>query len=33
MSVEHPLGGGGGTPPTHLSNGFTFWLTGLSGSG
>jgi adenylyl-sulfate kinase len=33
VSVEHPLGGGAGTPPTHPSTGFTIWLTGLSGSG
>jgi adenylyl-sulfate kinase len=33
VSVEHPLSGGAGTPPTHQSSGFTIWLTGLSGSG
>ncbi len=27
------LEGGAGTPPTHKSDGFTVWLTGMSGSG
>jgi adenylyl-sulfate kinase len=33
VTVEHPLSGGAGTPPSHESSGFTIWLTGPSGSG
>jgi adenylyl-sulfate kinase len=33
VSSGHPLAGDAGTPPDRASNGFTIWLTGLSGSG
>jgi adenylylsulfate kinase len=33
VTVEHPLSGGAGTPPSRESSGFTIWLTGPSGSG
>jgi len=33
VSDKPHLSGGAGTPSTHASNGFTIWLTGMSGSG
>jgi len=33
MTGDGPLGGGAGTPPSHVTIGFTIWITGMSGAG